>query len=348
MKEKPLAAISPKPSEAALVQTRRVSTGRFTRAAGEVGQVQRDRAEGEQDSSLPGEKSDRVASRAGGDGEHQKDEDPELRREERPDGRRQRQPDGGDAQAVAPAEVQVIGHPPGREDQLGPRDRPIEDVGPQHPGQRPSLQVRALGGLDQPHAASRREQPIPQLDVLDRRPAVALRVKPADRLEGAAAHRSEPRPEGLRVLAPLLVDVVVQKILVLGGEVARGRRGVVRAEGRGDVVLVGEDGDELADRVGPDADIGIDEENQVPPGRGHSRVARASRSELARHRDDPRAAAPRNRRGVVGRGAVVHDDHFLRLDVRGGQGVQTGGQHSRRLVGGDHGRQALHASGWRS
>ena len=64
--------------------------------------------------------------------------------------------------------------------------------------QRPALEVRAAYGGVEHDPASGGVQAHPELDVLDRRPRVALGVEAADRVEGVAADRAEAGPERRR------------------------------------------------------------------------------------------------------------------------------------------------------
>ena len=73
----------------------------------------------------------------------------------------------------------------------------------------------ALHVLKQPDLAAAPPQPVTQVNVLDAGPPVGARIQAAQRSVGAQAHGPAPGPECRRPLVGVLVDVVVEKVLIL-------------------------------------------------------------------------------------------------------------------------------------
>ena len=133
--------------------------------------------------------------------------------------------------------------------------------------------------------------------------------------EDVSTNGAAAPPERFRLPGTLPVDVMVQQVAVLRHELPRFGLGIVRAEHRAHFRLVGEDAGEPTERVGVDADVGIDEDDDLPAREldaavtGVRRAARAIREahhgvgELGRH----------ERRCV---GARVVDDDELPRPVR--------------------------------
>ena len=123
--------------------------------------------------------------------------------------------------------------------------------------------------------------------------AVALLVEPADLEEGAAPHRPEPGPEGLRRARRLLVDLVMEQVAKAGHRPGRLGRVVVGAE-HGVEPRVLEGVAQARERVAVDDDVGVDERDDVAP-------RRARRRRFAPRRG-PRRRARRRRRSRRARG----------------------------------------------
>ena len=132
-----------------------------------------------------------------------------------------------------------------------------------------------VGVVDQAQTAF--AQPVAELDVLDAGAAVALGVEAAVAQKHIPAHGAAAAPKARRLLGAVLVDVVVEEILDLRQEIRCAWRVVVRAEQRGQTRVVGEGPGHQADRLRPNRDVGIHEEDHIA-GRGlDAQVARHCR-----------------------------------------------------------------------
>ena len=135
--------------------------------------------------------------------------------------RRSRREEKGEAHesrcgAVARGEVQVGGKTAARAHQPRPRDRAVAQVGGEPAPERPPLQVRGLRLGHQADAMAGGPQPVAQLHVLHRGPAVGG-IEAAGGEEGIAADRAAAGPEGRRFTARALVHEVVGEVLVEAG-----------------------------------------------------------------------------------------------------------------------------------
>ena len=105
----------------------------------------------------------------------------------------------------------------------------------------------------------------------------------------------------------------MRKVLVLRQEVRGSWCRIVRADHRGDTRVL-ERACDVSDSVGPDGDVGVDEEQHVPTGVPCAQVPRGRRTAWSGHRDDARAGAP----GLVCRrvaGTIVNDENLERSRI---------------------------------
>src|SRR5207245_1397679 len=141
-------------------------------------------------------------------------------------------------------------------------------------------------------------------------------------------------PEGRGFWIPRLVNVVMEQVAVLGYQAGRARAAVVGAEDGNEVEIGLERLDDARDRVGRDHDIGVDEEDDVPPSGAPAGVARGSRSAVPSEPKNDHAMARRHRGRVVRGGVVDHDD-LERRRGRSDESRQTFAELPGTVVGGD-------------
>ena len=222
---------------------------------------------------------------------------------------------GERTQAVPRAEVERCGAAPALEEELRPREPAAREVGVDHRRERPRLQVATLDARveDDPRAALR--EPQAELDVLDRRGRVALRVEARER---GTADRTEAGPERLRGAGELQVHVVVEKVPEARDEPGVGRVAVVGAEKRVEARVGGERGAQALECVAVRLDVGVDKDEHV--------AGRAAR-----------ALVPRGRR-ARSVGLVHHDDLFRRVVGDGDRG-EAARERGRRVGRGDDRRE---------
>ena len=176
-------------------------------------------------------------------------------------------------------------------DQEHPRHASAEDVGADHPEQRPPLHVRRLNVAGEDDPAARPRQPIAQLDVLDRRPGVEPRVETAEFEEDLAADHPAAGPEcvsrpGVAIELALLVHVMVQQVAELAHDARRSRLVVVRAEQRRQPRIGHEPRHPASIVSRVDGHVGVEEEDQVarrPLGAAIAGRRRALRAVVAQH-----------------------------------------------------------------
>ncbi len=257
-------------------------------------------------------------------GQRQEGRDAEQQRLDEQEGEDQaQQADGDHAEPVRRLQVEVGGEDALAQQQPGPGDAPVADVGAQQARRRPALEVLHLEVVAEAHAVAGARQPVAQLDVLDARALVA-RVEPAHREEDIPPDRAAAGPEGRRLRVRGLVDVVVEEVLVLREEVRLARAVVVRSE-EGAQPRVGAEGPQhQPDRLGTDGHVGVDEEEEFTARDGRAQVARRGRAgPRPRTGEHPRARPPRQLVRSVGR-PVIHDDQLPgRVRRRGVQRVEA-------------------------
>ena len=78
------------------------------------------------------------------------------------------------AQALAPADIQIVRHRTAAQNQTRPGNAAIENVGLEHVGKRPALQMLYLDRCVEPDAPAGRLQPGAKFDVFNGGPAVAF------------------------------------------------------------------------------------------------------------------------------------------------------------------------------
>jgi len=210
------------------------------------------------------------------------------------------------APAFCRPDVERIAAARAREHEARPGQRAAKDLGAQEIGHAPDLEVLPLQAWQQQDAQAPPAQPQAELDVLDRRLRVTLRVESARLEEGRLADRAAARPERLRLAPRLAVMEVVDEILVLRKKVRRRRRVVVRAEHRAHVRRTERIGQDTG-RVAVDHDVGIDEPEHVAARKAGSDVAGAARAQPAAGADDTRSERGRHSSRSIG-GAVVDDN----------------------------------------
>ena len=113
---------------------------------------------------------------------------------------------------------------------------------------------------------------VAEVDVFDGRKAVA-RVEAAGVEECVALDDAAACPEGAGVAVGVLVGEVVEEIAVAGDETLVSGSGVVGAEGGGGVGVGIQGAAGREDEVWGDADIGVDEEDELAGGGGGTGVA---------------------------------------------------------------------------
>src|SRR5688572_11475679 len=101
---------------------------------------------------------------------------------------------------------------------------------------------------------------VTEFDIFDAGPAF---VEAPDSLEYVAPDRPARAPERERLFAGTLVGVVMQKVLVLREEVRLRRRVVVRADDCRERSVALELVLHEADDLGPDGDVGVNEEENL-------------------------------------------------------------------------------------
>src|SRR4029450_909622 len=101
-------------------------------------------------------------------------------------------------------------------------NRAVQQVGPDHVGKSPVLEVRTLDFGAEQDLAIQSPDAMPPLDALNRRPAVVPFVEHARTPEDRGSYCPTPRPEGLGLARVLLVMVVVEKVAVLGNQAGAG------------------------------------------------------------------------------------------------------------------------------
>ena len=151
-----------------------------------------------------------------------------------------------------------------------------------------------------------------QLDVLDLRPRVALRVEAAGAQEGVASHGPAAAPEARRLAARSLMGVVVTQIHVEREEVALGRSRVVGAAQRYEIGLRAEGAEHPRDRVGVEHAVGVHEEHELGLDGRDAGVARPSRPLALGQPHDAGTELARERAGFVRRARVDDDDGHVR------------------------------------
>ena len=278
---------------------------------------ERDRGSGKEGSAGAGEKREDLPVRdhQAGDGRRRERQHGRVHEKERQRDRSEKSE--SDAHAMLRLQVQMVEAPAPLEDQTGPGDGSVPQVGAEEGGEGPSLQVRAAKLLVEEDPQTGVPKPVPELDVLDC-PRVASRIEPAGGFERGAADGAAARPERRRFGISLLVHEMVEKVPELRNQPRSARRGVVRAEHRGDFGPVLQEPGDPPDRVRRRDDVRIDEQENVSGRVARSEVARGSRTGVAFQAEEPDGETRHDRGGVVGR-AVVDDED---LDGRSGGGSQ--------------------------
>ncbi len=174
-------------------------------------------------------------------------------------------------------------------------------------------------------------QTIAQVDVFH---AGERSVEAAGGLENMAAHGPAAGPEGGRLPAPPAVDVAVHEVAVLGEEVGRLGGIVVAAEHRVEGRVLVEMAANALEGVGLDANVGVDEDEDLPGAGGGAGVACRGGAAVAAGTDHPGAETARHGRGPVG-GAVVNHDALVGLHGRGDERLQARPYRVGGVVSGD-------------
>src|SRR5262249_20747763 len=208
---------------------------------------------------------------------------------------------------VPAREGEVLRQGTARAQEPGPRHGAIAEVGREPCAERPALEMRYPRGGNEADAKAGLAQAVPELDVLDRGTDVAL-VEPRGGLEGGAADGAASRPER-RGLGPRpLVDEMMGEVLVEADGRARRRLVVIGAEDGGQVRARKGHGRAL-EGLGPDRNVGVEEDDGAPGRRTGPAVAGGGRSGRPVVSQDARAEG----RGLRCRGvarAVVRDDEL--------------------------------------
>ncbi len=191
------------------------------------------------------------------------------RRSEKPEQADARRRDAG---PLTRADVQVALGDFRAEHQEHPGYAPLEQVGPKHRSQSPSLQVGRLDVTHQGDPMPGPSESVSQLDILDGGSSIEAGVEAAEVEEDLPTDRATAGPEGVGgagvvVEGALLVNIVVQEVAELAHQSWRGRMVVVRAEQGGQAGIGVEAPEGLAQGVGVDDDVGVEEEDDR--GRGH-------------------------------------------------------------------------------
>ena len=172
----------------------------------------------------------------------------------------------------------------------------------------PDLQVGSLHFRGENDAKAALPQSDPQLDVLDRRVAIARRVESAAGQEDILAHGPAARPESVGIASLAMVVVVVNEILVLRKKVRAGRVLVVAAE-HGSGTAASKRGCKHARGVVVNHNVGIDEPKDIAARDRCSGVAGAARPQPTAGVQHPDTALGSDRRRGVGR-SIIDDDDF--------------------------------------
>jgi hypothetical protein len=165
---------------------------------------------------------------------------------------------------VPPAQIQSSRARATTQEQHHPGNASSGEVGVDHPGQRPPLQMLPLQDRVEDDAAASVDEPHAQIDVLDRRAREALLIEAADRDEFIPTDCAQSRPEGGRRASRHLVDVVVEEVPEVRNDAACARIVVVRPEERCQRGIGRKRSLDPRERVGMHRDIGVDEHDHVP------------------------------------------------------------------------------------
>ena len=149
---------------------------------------------------------------------------------------------------------------------MRPRPGTVHDVGDDHRGQGPPLEMLALqAGIDRDPAAVGGD-PHAQFDVLDAGAGVAL-VKPADVEEDRSADRTAARPECAGSAWVRHVRVVVEQIPKGADDALVGRIVIVGTKHADKIGIGVKSVAHASDGVGGEFDVGVDEEQDFAPSR---------------------------------------------------------------------------------
>jgi hypothetical protein len=159
-------------------------------------------------------------------------------------------------------------------------------IGPDHLRDRPVLEMSPLQARIELHPRADGRQPHAELDVLDARLAITLRVEPAGLREDVAAHSAEPSPKRRGGAARALVHEVVKEIAESGHRAGCLRRVVVGSEDGRQLGISVEGGSDAAERVGVGKDVGVNEHEHVSLGLLRPGVACSSRARSCRRLHD--------------------------------------------------------------
>lgn len=231
---------------------------------------------------------------------------------------------GGGVASLDDGEVEVVGERGGAEDEAGPGEGAVEDVGAEEGGESPALEVFDLDLGIEGDAVAGAAEAMAEGDVFDGGAAVAL-VEAAEAGEDVAADGAAAGPEGAGVAAGALVHEVVEEVFVLADEAGGFGFVVVGADEGGEAGVVVEAGLDAAQGAGVEADVGVDEDEEIGFGEGGAAVAGGGGAHAAGSVDDGGAGAAGDFGGVVG-GAVVDDDALGGLEA----GVSEGGEAARQ------------------
>src|SRR5947199_6199827 len=113
---------------------------------------------------------------------------------------------------MPPAEIKGGRTRAAAQEQVDPRGASGREIGADHPGERPPLQMPSLQKWVEDDASAAVQQPHAELDVLDRGTWKALVVEATDCEEGIATNGAKARPEGRGNPRGALVHVVVEEV----------------------------------------------------------------------------------------------------------------------------------------
>ena len=146
---------------------------------------------------------------------------------------------------------------------------------------------------------------------------------------------------------PLLVDEMVHQVLVLRKEVRRVGTVVIGPDQGVQISIEGKVFSDALQGAGGDADIRVNEKDDVPFGLTATQIASGGRTATRLATDHPAAESLRNLGGVILR-AIVHDETLILGERRPTKGLQAPLQvPGTILYGNDNRNQVSVYGGWR-
>jgi len=100
------------------------------------------------------------------------------------------------AKFLTPLQVEVVWRLSTGKDQLGPRNRPMDDVRPDKRPKLPALKVRPMQRFVEEYTIAGLAKAVTEFDILDRGPGEASLVETTHALERGASDGAAPCPEG--------------------------------------------------------------------------------------------------------------------------------------------------------